>query len=147
MRYWIATVNEDRVREGEAEGVMQADHGEYARLRKLSKGDLVVFYSPQTKTDRGKPLQAFTAVGSIADEDPYEVDAGLSFHPWQRRVVYFDCKQAQIRPLIPKLEFIADPFRWGLEFRKGLFEIQSGDFKLIVKAMKADLLGFDKRQD
>lgn len=147
MKYWINTVTEDHVRLGEEGGFMQAGHGDYAKLRKLSKGDMVLFYSPQDKFEGGRPLQAFTAAGNIADEDPYEVDVDLSFHPWRRRVIYFDGKNAPIRPLLKSLEFIADEFRWGLQFRKGIFEIEAGDFRRITKAMKADLLGFDKPKD
>lgn len=145
MRYWVSTLSLDHVKAGEEGGFMQSDHGEYARLRNLSKGYMVVFYSPQTKFEGGKSLQEFTAVGTIADDEPFQVDVGLSFHPWQRRVIFFDCKTAPIRPLIEKLEFIPDPYRWGLQFRKGLFEIEAGDFKRITKAMKADLLGLDQR--
>jgi hypothetical protein len=145
MRYWINTVSQEHVRAGEEGGFMQADHGEYARLRSLEKGDMVIFYSPQTKMRGGRALQTFTAVGCVADDEPYKADVGLSFHPWQRRVVFFDCKSAPIRPLIDELEFIVDPFRWGLPFRKGLFEIESSDFNRIVSAMEADLLGLDKR--
>jgi hypothetical protein len=145
MRYWINTVSKDHVRAGEEGGFMQADHGEYAKLRNLEKGDMVIFYSPQTKMQGGRPLQAFTAVGCVADDEPYEVEVDLSFHPWQRRVLFFDCKLAPIRPLIDELDFIIEPFRWGLPFRKGLFEIDSSDFNRIVTAMEADLLGLDKR--
>src|SRR5882757_9878622 len=84
MRYWINTVSKDHVLRGVEGGFTQADHGRSTRLRKLAKGDLLVFYSPRTAFGAGEPLQAFTALGEITDEAPYQAELGPDFHPWRR---------------------------------------------------------------
>ncbi len=41
-----------------------------------------------------------------------------------------------IRPLLPMLGFISDEQRWGLPFRRGLFEVPAGDFGVIAGALR-----------
>jgi EVE domain len=36
-------------------------------LRTMARGDWIVFYSPKTAYPDGAPLQAFTAIGQVAD--------------------------------------------------------------------------------
>jgi hypothetical protein len=40
-------------------------------LRKTARGDWIVFYSPKTAYPDGAPLQAFTAIGQLADDEPF----------------------------------------------------------------------------
>ena len=40
-------------------------------LRKMARGDWIVFYSPKTAYPDGAPLQAFTAIGQVADDEPF----------------------------------------------------------------------------
>ena len=56
-RYWINTVSRDHVQRGMEgapkrarviRGFTQANHGRPTGLRKLQRGDLMVFYSPRT---------------------------------------------------------------------------------------------------
>jgi hypothetical protein len=51
------------------------------RLRHLGKGDLLVFYSPRTEFRGGEPLRAFTAIGRITDEEPFQVEMTPGFRP------------------------------------------------------------------
>ncbi len=139
MRYWINTISRSHVRIGVKGGFTQADHGKNTRLKRLEKGDLIVFYSPRTEFRGGEPLQAFTAIGRITDEEPYQVEMKPDFHPWRRRVAFFKCREASIRPLIEELGFIRDKKRWGYPFRRGLFEIERMDFERIAEAMKVKL--------
>lgn len=141
MRYWINTVSRDHVQVGLRGGFTQADHGKDARLKKFHKGDLIVFYSPRTELHGGEPLRSFTALGRIADDEPYQAEMRRDFHPWRRRVVFFKCRDADIRPLIDKLGFIRNKKKWGFPFRRGLFEVPRSDFELIAKAMDVDLHG------
>ena len=141
MRYWINTVSRAHVEVGVEGGFAQADHGRSTRLKRLEKGDLIAFYSPRTEFRGGEPLQAFTALGRIADEAPYQVEMRPGFCPWRRRVAFFESQPAPIRPLIEDLDFIQDKHHWGYPFRRGLFEVQRADFERIAAAMSANLDG------
>ncbi len=138
MKHWINTVSHDHVKAGMEGSFTQANHGRATNLRRLSKGDLIVFYSPRTRFRDGKPLQRFTAVARVLDEKPYQVEMSPTFHPWRRRVAFLPCQEAPIRPLIPALEFIVDKQRWGFPFRRGLFQIPDDDFQRIAQAMAVD---------
>jgi EVE domain len=137
MRYWINTVSRAHVLAGVTGGFTQADHGRPMRLKRLGKGDLIVFYSPRTEFQGGEPLQTFTAIGRIADDEPFQVEMSSSFHPWRRRVEFLDCVEAPIQPLLMRLAFIKDKSRWGFPFRRGLFDIDRADFTWVAQAMKA----------
>jgi hypothetical protein len=65
MKYWINTVSQDHVMVGKEKGFVQAGHGKKAPLTKLQPGDYIIFYSPKTSLQNGKPVQAFTAVATI----------------------------------------------------------------------------------
>lgn len=134
MNYWINTIHEDHVRRGEKGGFTQANHGKNTTLGRVKKGDWIVFYSPKTATE-GKPLQHFTAIGQIIDSESYQVAMSEDFHPWRRRLDFYTCSSAPIRPLIPELQFIIDKTHWGFRFRFGMFQILDSDFKIIQQAM------------
>jgi hypothetical protein len=135
MQYWINTVSRAHVLIGVAGGFTQADHGRDTRLRQLRCGDWLVFYSPRTEFRGGEPLQAFTAIGQIADDAPYQVEMTPSFHPWRRAVTFVASQEAPIQPLIPDLAFIEDKQRWGFPFRRGMFQVEYPDFARIAAAM------------
>ena len=132
MTYWINTVSADHVQRGVAGGFTQANHGKPHMLRKMARGDWIIFYSPKTALEHGEPLQAFTAIGRIADDEPYQEQ---STDPWRRRMEFLPCTATPIRPLLDRLEFIVDPQRWGYKFRFGVFRIEEPDFLLIRSAM------------
>ena len=137
MKHWVNTVSRDHVDVGCAGGFAQADHGKNTRLMQLQKGDALVFYSPRSAMKSGEKVQAFTAVGSIADDEPYQVEMTADFRPWRRAVSFYAHVEAPIRPLLDELAFITDKTRWGFPFRRGLFEISPQDFLIIAQAMHA----------
>ncbi|MCB0010216.1 MAG: EVE domain-containing protein, partial [Anaerolineales bacterium] len=49
MNYWLNTVSRDHVRLGVAGGFTQANHGSPHNLRRMQRGDWLVFYSPRTQ--------------------------------------------------------------------------------------------------
>lgn len=134
-RYWINTISKDHVRRGIAGGFTQADHGKNTRLKHLNKGDYIIFYSPKTSLKDGEALQAFTAIGIIDDDAPYQVGMTPDFHPWRRKVKFLESEEVGIKGLLEHLSFIKDKQRWGYPFRMGLFEIQKDDFELIANAI------------
>ena len=134
MRYWINTISLTHVQNGVAGEFTQADHGKDSRLKRLTKGDAIVFYSPRTEMRAGAPVQRFTAIGEVVDEVPYQIDVG----PWRRRVKFLPVAEAPIQPLIEQLDFIRNKKSWGFTFRRGFFEIGESDFKTIARAMSAE---------
>jgi EVE domain len=135
MANWVNTVSRDHVERGVAGGFTQANHGKPHMLHKMARGDWIVFYSPKTAYQGGTPLQAFTAIGRVADDEPYQVQMSADFHPWRRNVDFLECTQAPIRPLLEQLDFIEDPSRWGYKFRFGVFAIDDHDLDVIRAAM------------
>ena len=134
-KYWINTVSRDHVQRGLAGGFTQAGHGKSSGLKRLSNGDWLVFYSPRTALEGGEPLQSFTAIGRIVDDEPYQAEMTATFHPWRRKVEFISAREAPIQPLLEHLDFILDKKRWGYPFRRGLFSIERPDFVTIAKAM------------
>ena len=134
---WVTTISRDHVERGVEGGFTQAGHGKASGLKRLSAGDGLVFYSPKTSLHDGEPLQAFTAVGRVADEELYQVEMAPGFVPSRRNVEVFRCVETPVKPLIDQLAFIKDKQRWGYVFRRGLFEIPCEDFELIKRAMAA----------
>lgn len=131
MAYWIDTVSQVHVQSSVAGGFTEAEEGRMSRLRRLKKGDRIVFYSPRTEREGGKPLQRFTAIGEVLDESPYQEGPG-----WRRRIEFVPAQEAEIRPLIEKLDFIGNKKSWGVTFRRGFFTIPEHDFRTIAEAMK-----------
>ena len=147
MAYWINTVSRDHVQLGMQGGFTQANHGRPHALRRLTKGDLIAFYSPRTTYPDGEALQAFTAIARVTDDEPHQAEMGLDFHPWRRRVEPIQTKEAPVRRLIADLTFIRDKGRWGFVFRRGMFEIGEDDFLRIARAMDAPLVGSEAKGD
>jgi len=137
MRYWVNTISREHVERGRAGGFTQADHGKNTRLKRLSKGDRIVFYSPRESLRAGEPVQQFTAIGEIADDAPYQVEVSPEFQPWRRAVNFFAAETAPIKPLVDQLSFISNKRQWGFPFRRGLFEVNEADFATIAAAMRA----------
>ena len=138
MRYWVNTVSRSHVQKGVEGGFTQADHGKDTRLKRITKGDRIVFYSPRTDYPDGAPLQRFTALGTVSDDAPFQVVMTPEFHPWRRRVVFQQATEAEVRPLIANLTFITNKTSWGITFRRGFFEIPAADFERIANAMGAE---------
>jgi EVE domain len=139
MRYWINTISKDHLQKGIGGGFTQADHGKNTRLKRLSKGDYLIFYSPKTSLKGGDIVQAFTAIGVIDDDVPYQVEMTPDFHPWRRKVKFLESEEVGIKLLLKCLTFIKDKQHWGYPFRMGLFEIHEADFELIANAMSVKI--------
>ena len=135
MTNWINTVSRDHVERGVLGGFTQANHGKPHMLRRMSRGDWLIFYSPRITYPDGAPLQAFTAIGRVADDEPYQEQTESDGQPWRRRVDFLACSETPIRPLIEALSFIQDKARWGYRFRFGVFQIDDDDREVIRSAM------------
>ena len=135
VKCWVNTISRDHVWVGVEGGFTQAGHGKSSGVKRLNAGDGIVFYSPKTSLQGGEPVQAFTAIGWVADDERYQVQTAEGFAPWRRNVEFLDCVETPIKPLIDALGFIKDKPHWGYMFRFGLFEIPQPDFELIKNEM------------
>lgn len=135
MTNWINVASRDHVERGVRGRFTQANHGKPNALRRMARGDWIVCYSPRLTHPDGPPLQAFTAVGQVVDDEPYQVEMSPDFQPWRRNVDFLDCVEAPIRPMIDTLDFVENKQQWGYRFRFGLFRIDDHDFEVIRTAM------------
>src|SRR6188472_155795 len=129
--YWVNTVSLEHVELAVAGGFTQAEHGKDGRLRKLRRGDGLVFYSPRMAMRSGRPLRQFTALGTIAADEPQQVEVRPDFRPWRLAMEFEETHPADAGPLLEALSFITDVKQWGVPFRRGLFEISEEDFAVI----------------
>ena len=132
--YWLGVVCRDHVERAVRAGIGQLGHGKRTGLARLRPGDWLVYYSPRTSLRDGEPLQAFTAVGEVADDEIWQADEG-DFQPWRRRVRYLEpTADAPVRGFGGELELTSGP-NWGYQLRRGLIELTEADFRLIRSAM------------
>jgi hypothetical protein len=139
--YWIAVASAEHVRRGRKGGFMQVNHGKAAPLRRVKPGDGVIYYSPTTVLGEKDGLQAFTAIGTVREGEPYQGEMGGGFTPFRRDVEWMAAEEAPIKPLLERLDFTAGKANWGYQLRFGLFEITDHDFRLIADAMGAEMRG------
>jgi hypothetical protein len=135
--HWIAVASAEHVRRGRQGGFMQVNHGKAAPLRRVKPGDGIAYYSPTTILGEKDGLQAFTAIGTVREGEPYQGDMGAGFTPFRRDVAWAKAEEASIKPLLDRLDFSAGKSNWGYQLRFGLFEISAHDFSLIAEAMGA----------
>src|SRR6476620_1276891 len=139
MTNWINTVSRDHVVRGVRGRFTQANHGKPTMLRKMARGDWIIFYSPRTAYPDGEPLQAFTAIGRVRTGTVYQQTLSAEFRPFRVDVDYLLSQPAPIKPLIAQLSFIRSKTHWGAAFRFGMLRIPEGDFALIAAAMRCEL--------
>ena len=77
----------------------------------MSTGDPLVFYSPKTSLTEGESLRAFTAIGRVADDEPYHIETRPGFRPWRRNVEFATCVEVLVAPLVDRLGFIKNKQR------------------------------------
>src|SRR6478735_7780232 len=117
MTYWINTVSRGHVLRGVAGGFTQANHGKPHMLRRMARDDWIAFYSPKTDYPDGAPLQAFTAIVQVTDDEVYQEDFDAQFQTGRRRMRFLPCEETPIRSLLGDLDFVVDKSRWGYRFR------------------------------
>jgi hypothetical protein len=134
MNHCLGVVCRDHVRRGTERGVAQLGHGKRDGLAQLAAGDWLVYYSPRTSLHDGEPLQAFTALVVVADDETWQAHEGAC-HPWRCRVDHLpNVVKILIRSLGPA--FSARP-GWDVQLRRGLVRLTDDDFSRIHEAMRA----------
>ncbi|HEU4407442.1 MAG TPA: EVE domain-containing protein [Polyangiaceae bacterium] len=135
-RAWVGVVSYEHVRRGVAGGFAQLCHGRRAPLARMNEGDWLVYYSPRVSLGGGDALRAFTAIGRVRGGPAYAFDMGGGFVPFRRDVSYVPSEPVPLARLAPALRFVREP-GWGLKARRGHFEIELDDLRVIAAAMGA----------
>jgi len=135
VKYWIIVASKDHVENGVGQGIAQACHGKVTPLKRMKKGDLVIYYSSKQTFGKPEKCQEFTALGKVSDDEIYQQQVSEDFCPSRRNIEFLQCKDTSILPLIDDLQFIQNKKRWGYPFRFGILEINKHDFDLISSQM------------
>lgn len=135
IKYWIIVASKDHVKTGIEQGIAQACHGKASPLKRMRKGDFVIYYSGKQLFGKPDKCQEFTAIGQVEDDEVYHYQMTPDFCPSRRNISFFESNDVSIIPLIERLEFIKNKKRWGYLFRFGFFEIRQHDFELIASKM------------
>ncbi|MCB0687561.1 MAG: EVE domain-containing protein [Saprospiraceae bacterium] len=118
-----------------AEGIAQACHGKASPLKRMKKGDFVIYYSGKETFGKPEKCQEFTAIGQVKDNDVYRFQMTPDFCPSRRNIEFYKNHDVSILPLIEHLDFIKNKKSWGYPFRFGFFEIKEHDFNIISSKM------------
>lgn len=133
MTAWLGVVSRVHVRRGVAGGFAQLCHGKASPLRRMSRGDWLVYYSPTVEMG-GAELRAFTAIGQIEGTAIYSYDMGGGFVPYRRDIRYAGAEEVALDMIKKKLQLCARP-NWGMALRRGHLPLEAADFATIAAAM------------
>ena len=136
--YWIGVVSKIQVEAAVAGGFMQFNYGRAGPLERMREGDGVAFYSPRTDYPEGDRVQAFTAIGRVANGSIFQGEPADGVTPFRRTAAYFSAHDAPIKPLLEVLTFIRNKDHWGATFRFGAVRVPAEDFARIAAAMGRD---------
>ncbi|MFE6167460.1 EVE domain-containing protein [Viridibacillus arvi] len=143
QKFWVGVVSEEHVRIGEKGEFAQLCHGKCAPLKKMKEGDWLIYYSPKTKYPDGKPLQSFTAIGTVKSGIIYRFEMNPQFIPFRMDIEYQPCQNISLSSIKKMLEFVNENANIGLLFRRGHFEIEQKDFMTIANAMGVTFHGME----
>ena len=90
VKYWLGVVSKEHVLRGVEGGFCQVCHGKSAPLKRMKKGDYLLYYSSKLKMDSPEKCQAFTAVGKMIDDGVYQVEMFPDFFPYRRNVSFYE---------------------------------------------------------
>lgn len=135
VKYWLITASKDHVKNGISQGIAQTCHGKATPLKRMKKGDFVIYYSGKQTLDKPEKCQEFTALGKVLDDEIYQFQVSEDFCPSRCDIEFLQCKDTSILPLINDLQFIQNKKSWGYPFRFGILEINKHDFDLISSQM------------
>ena len=136
-RFWVGVASREHVQLGLSGGFAQFSHGKPGPAKRPRQGDGILYYSAKERFGEPEPCRRFTALGTVADDQPVQVEQFPGFRPWRRQIDWRPIREVEIAGLVPKLSFITNKARWAAPFRFGFFEIPEADFQLIADAMEA----------
>ncbi|HEX8548458.1 MAG TPA: EVE domain-containing protein [Cytophagaceae bacterium] len=120
-KFWIIVASKDHVKTGIAEGIAQACHGKASPLRRMRKGDFVIYYSGKQHFGKPEKCQEFTAVGIVKDDEVYPFQMTAEFCPFRRNIEFYKSEDVSILPMIDELEFIQNKKKLGIPISIWIF--------------------------
>lgn len=139
QKAWLGVISADHTQRAVDGGFIQLNHGKRYGVARLRKGDGFAIYSPTERYGEKRPLRAFTALGVVADEAPYQAepmsmgDRG-TVTPWRRRIEFLPVHRAGLREV--DLELTQGP-NWGYQLRRGLVPLEPADYEALRVVMTA----------
>ena len=135
-RYWIVVVSQQAADAAVAGGYVEVNHGKAGPLERMATGDGVIVYCPRERGGLAGPVQAFSAIGRVADGALYQI--ARDHQPFRRTVQWLPAAPAAVRPLLDALLFVRSKTHWGSAFRFGFLRIPPADFTRIAATMQAE---------
>ena len=84
MTCWFGVASRDHVMRAVQGSFCQVNHSKATPLTRMKRGNRILYYSPREEMHGGDPVQAFTAIGRIDDDTPYQVRDSSKFEPFRR---------------------------------------------------------------
>ncbi|WP_199844744.1 EVE domain-containing protein [Streptomyces sp. DSM 15324] len=140
-RAWLGVVSADHARRASRYGWIQLNHGDRRNLVRLRRGDGFVFYSPTEHRGGREKLRAFTALGTVADDEPRLADEVVdmgergTLRPWRRTVDFLPVHAVALHAVTHELLLTRDR-NWGYQLRFGLVPLAVADFEVLRGAME-----------
>ncbi len=137
---WLAVISAQHTQRAVELGMIQLNHGKRHNLARLGRGDGFVIYSPTERLGEKTPLRAFTALGVIADDEPYLADTVMDMgargavRPWRRQVDFLEVSPVALHTVSADLALTRNP-SWGYGLRRGLVPLDIDDFELLRTVM------------
>jgi hypothetical protein len=136
-RAWLGVVSAEHTQRAVDGGFIQLNHGKRYGVARLRRGDGFVIYSPTERLGDKSPLRAFTALGTVADDAPYQAEpmsmgARGTVEPWRRRIEFVPVRRATLQDVNLKLTEAAN---WGYQLRRGLVQLEVEDFEVLRAVM------------
>lgn len=136
--YWIGAVSGDDGEHALEGGFSQFGHGKVQPLTRMKAGDGFVCYSPNAAFREKGGLACFAAIGVVKERPPYFFAMG-AFAPHRGDIDWADSIEAPVRPWLDSLEFAERNRSWDQKLRFGHLAVSEHDFRVIARAMHADL--------
>lgn len=139
--YWMGVASADHAHAGRDGGFAQLGHGKHTAVKSLKAGDWIVYYSPKQMMGVGDSVKAFTTIGQVTSDEPYQVTQSNDFSPFRVDVKYVkDAVTAPIAPLLKKLDLTrARGSGWGIVMRRSKSKLSANDMHTIARAMNVPL--------
>ena len=139
--FWMGVASAEHARDGRDGGFAQLGHGKHTAVKSLKQGDWIVYYSPKEKMGAGSAVKAFTTIGEVTSDEPYQVTQAKGFEPFRVDVDYVqEAKTAPIVPLLEKLELTKGRgLNWGFVMRRSKSKLSPDDMRTILAAMGVSL--------
>lgn len=135
--YWMGVASAEHARAGRDDGFAQLGHGKHTAVKSLRRGDWIVYYSPKEKMGEGNAVKAFTTIGQVTSDEPYQFTQAKGFEPFRVDVDYVqEATTAPIAPLLEKLELTKGRgSNWGIVMRRSKSKLSPNDMRTILTAM------------